>query len=60
MSVGNVVDMNVRPGLTANGQPVNYYGDSDFGPNNSIDRSLIKSSDNYGFITEFEENIYVE
>lgn len=59
LNTTSTVDMSVRPGMTANGQPINYYGDSDFGPTNSLDRSAIGSDDNYGFITEFEENIYV-
>jgi hypothetical protein len=39
-----------KPGLTANGQPTSNAA-------LSIDYLEIKSTDNYGFINDFEENI---
>lgn len=50
-NVDPVIEITVKPGLTANGQPT-----SD--PTLSISPDLIKSSDNYGFIIEFTENLY--
>lgn len=43
--------INVTPGLTANGQPTTD-------PDLTIDKSLIKSTDNYAFITQFGSNDY--
>ena len=45
----SALTVTVTPGLTANGEPT-----SD--PNLTIDKDLIESTDNYGFITDFEEN----
>jgi hypothetical protein len=39
----------VSPGLTANGEPTSNAS-------LTIDKNLIKSTDNYGFIIDFEEN----
>ena len=44
------VIINVKPGLTANGQPTSNAA-------NSIPSSEIKATDNYGFITDIEEKI---
>lgn len=51
------VHMETRAGMTANNQPINYFGSFEHGPTDSVDKSLIGPNDNYGFITEFEENI---
>lgn len=49
----------IQPGLTANGDPVNYFG----GPNNSINTipySEIEISDDYGFITQIYNTDEIE
>lgn len=49
----------IQPGLTANGEPVNYFG----GPNNSINTipySEIEISDDYGFITQIYNTDEIE
>lgn len=43
--------VNITPGLTANGQPTTD-------PAQTINKDLIKSTDNYGFITQFGSNEY--
>lgn len=48
-NTGAVVEMTITPGLTSNGQPTSNS-------TLSIDKSLIKSTDNYGFIIDFQEN----
>lgn len=45
-----VVEITILPGLTANGQPT-----SDI--TQSVDKSEIESTDNYGFIIDIQENI---
>lgn len=53
-AVGNTAiaeKVTIQPGLTANGEPINYYGQS----NNSIPTlpyEQIEASDDYGFITQ--------
>lgn len=53
----NLDDTNVHvaPGLSNTGDPVNWFGksDSSFRPTNSIDSSLIASTDNYGYLIDF-------
>lgn len=46
----NAIELVITPGLTINGEPTNN-------PALTIDKNLIKSSDNYGFITEYTENL---
>jgi len=50
LNTANTIQISVKPGLTANGQPTSVAAES-------IDYLEIKSTDNYGFITEFTENI---
>lgn len=45
----NSVEITITPGLTANGEPTSNAS-------LSIDKSLIKATDNYGFIIDFNEN----
>lgn len=49
-TTANTVIVTAKPGLTANGQPTSNAA-------LSIDYLEIKSTDNYGFINDFEENI---
>lgn len=49
-STPNTVEITITPGLTANGEPTSNAS-------LSIDSNLIKSTDNYGFIIDFVENI---
>ena len=49
-TTANTVIVTAKPGLTANGQPTSNAA-------LSIDYLQIKSTDNYGFINDFEENI---
>ena len=44
----NTVEIIITPGLTINGQPTDN-------PTLTIDKDLIKSSDNYGFVTDYQE-----
>lgn len=46
----NSIELVITPGLTSNGDPTNN-------PSLTIDKNLIKASDNYGFITEFSESL---
>lgn len=48
-NVATAVEITVIPGLTANGEPTSNAV-------LSIDKSLIKSTDDYGFITDFQDN----
>lgn len=50
-NVDPVIEITVKPGLTANGQPTTD-------PTLSITPDMIKSTDNYGFIIEFTEHLY--
>lgn len=50
INTANTVQISVKPGLTSNGQPTTVASES-------IDYLEIKSTDNYGFIVEFTENI---
>lgn len=45
----NSVEITITPGLTANGEPTSNAS-------LSIDKNLIKATDNYGFIIDFNEN----
>ncbi len=45
----NTLEITITPGLTANGEPTSNAS-------LSIDKDLIKSTDNYGFIVDFQEN----
>lgn len=49
-SMVNTAEITIIPGLTANGQPTSNAS-------LSIDKSEIESTDNYGFITDIQENI---
>ncbi len=49
-NTANTVVISTRPGLTANGTPTTNAAAS-------LDYADIKSTDNYGFITDFTENI---
>lgn len=49
-NVDPIIEITVRPGLTANGQPTSN-------PTLSITSDLISADDNYGFIVEFMENL---
>lgn len=44
-----IVEMKITPGLTANGEPTSNSS-------LTIDKNLIQSTDNYGYIIDFEEN----
>ena len=44
----NTVEIIITPGLTINDQPTDN-------PTLTIDKDLIKSSDNYGFVTDYQE-----
>ena len=46
----SIVDLVITPGLTANGEPTSNAS-------LSIDKNLINSTDNYGYIIDFTENI---
>lgn len=48
-AIPSAVEITVIPGLTANGQPTSNA-------TLSIDKVLIKSTDDYGFITDFQDN----
>ena len=45
----NTIEITITPGLTANGEPT-------ANASLSIDSGLIKATDNYGFIVDFQEN----
>jgi hypothetical protein len=49
-NVDPIIEITVRPGLTANGQPTSN-------PTLSVTSDLISADDNYGFIIEFMENL---
>jgi hypothetical protein len=49
-SLLNTVEITIIPGLTANGEPTSNAS-------LSIDKSEIESTDDYGFITDIQENI---
>jgi hypothetical protein len=49
-TTANTIIVTAKPGLTANGQSTSNAA-------LSIDYLEIKSTDNYGFINDFEENI---
>lgn len=61
-AVGNTAiaeKITIQPGLTANGQPINYYGQ----PNTSLGTvaySEIEVSDDYGFITQIYNTDEIE
>lgn len=48
-AIASAVEITVIPGLTANGTPTSNAS-------LSIDKGLIKSTDDYGFITDFQDN----
>jgi hypothetical protein len=50
-NVNPIIEITVKPGLTANGQPTSN-------PTLSITPDMISSNDNYGFIIEFTEHLY--
>jgi hypothetical protein len=49
-TVNNAIEVVITPGLTANGEPTSNSS-------LSIDKSLIESTDDYGFIKDIEENL---
>lgn len=52
------INMDIQPGLTANGQPINWYGDANANthPTGVAANTIIATSD-YGFIIDFTENL---
>ncbi len=48
-AIPSAVEITVTPGLTLNGEPTSNAA-------LSIDKGLIKSTDDYGFITDFQDN----
>ena len=58
LNTESMVNIDITPGLSANGQPVNWYGDANANTHpESVAANTVNSTDDYGFIIDFTENI---